>query len=112
VNTPEVKDRTGPSPGVFMGNVKALEEYSLSNTLFKRIKRWKNFFILRPDKPVWVSFEARARPGNIRLAQQDNEYSWTRHAAQVNAALENHADSFSVVKQGIKAVRTSGVDLM
>jgi hypothetical protein len=61
MNTPEAKGRTGPSPGAFMGNVEALEECLRSNTLFKRIKDWKNLFILRLDKPVWVKSPEREK---------------------------------------------------
>jgi hypothetical protein len=61
INTPEAKGRTGSSPGAFMGNVKALKECPRLNTLFKRIKRWKNLFILRLDKPVWVKAPDREK---------------------------------------------------
>jgi hypothetical protein len=61
MNTLEVKGRTGPSPGVFMGNVEALKECLRSNTLFECIKRWKNLFILRLDKLVWVTAPDREK---------------------------------------------------
>jgi hypothetical protein len=61
MNTPEAKGRTGPSPGAFMGNVKALKECPRSNTLFELIKRWKNLFVLRLDKPVWVKAPDREK---------------------------------------------------
>jgi len=73
MNTSEAKGRTGPSPDACMGNVEALKERPRLNTLFDRIKRWKNLFILRLDKPVWVKAPDRnkmlSNNGNQMLGQ-------------------------------------------